>query len=75
MTNETASTTGGIDLTPIYRAAAKAHMIQGAVCFAGGLISAALNPAMLYAGPLLMLVGVLKFGYGAIRLLSCNEPL
>jgi hypothetical protein len=67
MTNEIMSTSGGIDLTPIYRAVAKAHMIQGAACFAGGGIGAALNPAMLYAGPILMFVGVLKFGYGAIR--------
>jgi uncharacterized membrane protein YiaA len=72
MTNEEQSAinrktpaTGGVDITPLYRAAAKAQMIQGIGCIVGGLIAAALSAP--YFAFVLVPVGVFRLLYGAVQ--------
>jgi uncharacterized membrane protein YiaA len=64
-TNGKKPATGGVDITPLYRAAAKAQMIQGIACIVGGLIAAAVGAS--YLAFVLVPVGVFRLLYGAVQ--------
>jgi uncharacterized membrane protein YiaA len=64
-TNRKKPATGGVDITPLYRAAAKAQMIQGIGCIVAGVIVAALGVP--YLAFVLVPVGVFRLLYGAAQ--------
>jgi len=63
----------GVDLTPLYRAAAKSQMIQGAVSIVIGAIMLA-QQLFGYAGDVFIVFGVTRFLFGMIRWFKwCNK--
>ncbi len=59
---------GGIDLTPLYRAAAKGQMIQGAISLACGIVIALVaSRGLQIAAFVLIVAGVVRLAYGIYR--------
>jgi hypothetical protein len=63
---------GGVDLTPLYRAAARAQMIQGAIGIVIGAIMALVGIPVV--GLVLIPVGFIRLLYGLYGLYKCRAP-
>lgn len=63
----------GVDLTPLYRAAAKRAMVQGAVCVVMGAIMLA-QQLLGYTGHIFIIFGGTRFLFGMYQWFKYRNP-